>query len=37
MVKLAIPSVLMFSEGWAAEAPLKAKPKTNTEQLPLFG
>ena len=24
-------------EGWAAEAPLKAKPKTNTEQLPLFG
>ena len=24
-------------EGWAAQAPLKAKPKSNTEQLPLFG
>ena len=24
-------------EGWAAEAPVKAKPKSNTEQLPLFG
>ena len=24
-------------EGWVAEAPLKAKPKSNTEQLHLFG
>ena len=27
----------LVPEGWVAEAPLKAKLKSNTEQLPLLG